>query len=330
MAQARPLYDNAADRRLFVVPDAWDPLQRAIERRLNVLLTGARGLGKTTLLRQIQLSLRDQNENVAFVDATAVRTVDELTMRIRDALTGRPAPVAEPVAALRSAFPHGEPPPGGASQLLYDQLASLERLEPTVVLVDASGGGEAVYALFGRLRDVLWQLPHTWVVAVDEHERQTALKPPADAFFDVIVDLEPMPTERLIALLERRDPDTEPRARAAIAAQATGNPRAAIRALNDAAINGRDSTGDLNGRAAVLDAANRLGRPHGMLMAELLDRGQASPSDEALQHALGISRARLTHLLRELREQGLVTAASERAAGPGRPKTIYSPAGNAV
>jgi energy-coupling factor transporter ATP-binding protein EcfA2 len=330
MPQGRPLYDNSADARLFVVPDVWDPLVRAIERKLNVLLTGGRGSGKTTLLRQAQLTLRKRADNVAFVDATTASSVVELVARIRDAVTGRPAPVADSVAVLQSVLPNPTPAPGGASQILYGQLMALESVPETVILVDASGSAQAVYGLFGRLRDVLWQLPHTWVLAVDDHEKSTALKPPADAFFDAIVDLNPMPTERLIHLLELREPESEPRLRAAIAANATGNPRAAIRALNDAVINDRDPLADMRGRSALLDSASQLGRPYRMLMAELLDRGQASPSDESLQKTLGLSRARLTQLLRELLENKLVSASTERPEGPGRPRTVYRPVGAGI
>jgi predicted ArsR family transcriptional regulator len=60
-------------------------------------------------------------------------------------------------------------------------------------------------------------------------------------------------------------------------------------------------------------------------MAELLDLGQASPSDDALQNRLGLTRGRITALLRELLDEGLVEAGRDRSSGPGRPKTIYRP-----
>ena len=324
VTQARPLYDNRADRRLFVEPNAWGPLMRAVTRGYNALLAGARGSGKTTLLRQAQLFLREQDQPVAFVDGTSASGVGDLVGRIRDALTGRPAPVSDSVALLKTAFADSSPPPGGHSQLLHGQLTALAAVPKTVVLVDASGSADAVYGLFGRLRDALWQLPHSWVVAVDDHERPTALKPPADAFFDVIIDVEPMSSEDLGRLLELREPDAASRTRDLVAS-AVGNPRAAIRALNDAVVYDREPLAGELGRAALLDAASRLGRPHRMVMAELLERGQASPSDRALQTALGLSRARITQLLRELLERGLVSAATERADGPGRPRTVYRP-----
>jgi hypothetical protein len=87
----RPLYDTAADGELFVMPPAWDPIVRAIDRGLNVMVTGSRGSGKTSLLRQLQRELRGRDTPVGFVDATAGVSAGKLAERIRDALTGRPA-----------------------------------------------------------------------------------------------------------------------------------------------------------------------------------------------------------------------------------------------
>lgn len=324
--QGRPLYDNDADARYFVVPPAWDALMRAIDRRLNVLITGKRGVGKTTLLRQAQLALRRDDEPVVFVDATAVDDAADFAARLRDALRGRPSPVAAGIASLRVAAGDPSPPPGGTSRAVYDDLAALEEAQPSIVLVDASGSAAAAYEIFGRMRDTLWQFEHRWVVAVDEEERVTVLKPPADAFFDTIITLDDLSTERLIQFIEKRDDTLSPRERMRIAAAASGNPRTALRALNRAIVHGLEPEEQWAERADALDRASHLGRPHAMLMAELLDLGQASPSDEALQNRLGLSRARITTLLRDLLDEGLVEAGVERPEGPGRPRTIYRPA----
>ena len=71
MLQARPLYDNEADARYFIEPQAAEPILRAIDGGLNAIVTGSRGAGKTTLLRQLQRRLR-ADRNVVFVDATAI------------------------------------------------------------------------------------------------------------------------------------------------------------------------------------------------------------------------------------------------------------------
>lgn len=309
MLNGRPLYDNLADRRYFVVPSVWDPLVRATRQGLNVLLAGERGSGKSTLLRRLQATLRDEGTAVAFVEAADVSSPLVLATRVRDALGAAP----------------GTPDGGETSQAFYALLDQIGEREATTILVDASGSSAAVYELFGRFRDALWRLPHRWVVAVDRHERDLALRPPADAFFDAVLEIEPMPVDALTELLRLREPDAPRASLANVAAGADGNPRLAIRALGDAAIHDRDPGEDLAAREDLLGRAARLGSTHRTVMAELMDRGEASPSDPGLQAAVGVSRARLTQVLRDLFEQRLVTATQNRASGQGRPRTLYRP-----
>lgn len=328
MLRGRPLYDTTADRPLFQVPTEWDPVVRALERHLNTMVIGPRGIGKTTLLRQLQATLRDRDERVVFVDATAVADALELARRIRDALRGRPSRLQEGMAAVAGTTLMGadpNPPAAGASRLLQTTVEQITQAEPSMVLVDASGSAEAVYGLFGRLRDALWQGEHTWLAAIDKHEQGTALKPPADAFFDTVIALKPFSTQELTELLTRRGADMPGSVLGTVAAGAEGNPRAAIRALNDALVYGIDPTEQFLARGVLLKRAAEIGRPHGMLMAELLDRGSASPSDEELQQRLGISRARLTQLFRDMYDHGLVVAGHSPIEGPGRPRTLYRP-----
>jgi DNA-binding MarR family transcriptional regulator/energy-coupling factor transporter ATP-binding protein EcfA2 len=329
--QGRPLYDTSADQRYFVVPQEWDRLARAIDHRNNVLISGPRGSGKTTLLRQMQHSMRSQHESVTFVDANAVGSALELAARARESVRGRP-PASDVLrtglaAAALTIGGDPTPPPGGASRALLNELESLGSAEETTILVDASGSGEAVYSLFGRMRDAIWQLPHHWVVAVDESERLSALKPPADAFFDSVLRLHPFRIEDIIELLRRRDllDEFDERSVREIATSANGNQRAALRIANEAVVSDRNPGEAMSARARLLERAALLGRPHGMLMAELLDIGQASPSDSTLQERLGLTRSRITRILRELLDEGLVETGIDKAEGPGRPKTIYRP-----
>jgi hypothetical protein len=179
------------------------------------------------------------------------------------------------------------------------------------------------------MRDVLWQQEHRWVVAIEEADRATALKPPADAFFDVVVILQPWSINELVELLARRAETNSPWPRDLLMAAATGangSPREALRVLSDALVHDRDASALFNARGRLLESAAALGRPAGMLMAELLNRGQASPSDADLQVTLGVTRSRLTQMLRQLLASELVTAETERADGPGRPRVVYRPA----
>ncbi len=331
MLQGRPLYDNPADAKYYVAPPEWDAVIRALDRGNNTLICGERGAGKTSLLRQVQLTLRSNGKRAVYVDATAVAEPLELVFRIRDALKGRPGIAqAAPGAVSRSlAQVTGEqsPPPGGVSRLLYDTLLGLgEEVEPTIVLLDATAAAQALYGVFGRMRDTVWQLHHSWVVAIDNDDRASALKPPADTFFDTVIELDALPLERLMAVLDNRTDELTPKLVSRIAADARGNPRAAIRAANNALVHGGDPADELSARTRLLDAAAQIGRPQGMLMAELLDLGQASPSDPTLLDRLGLTRARVSTLLQQLLEADLVESSVERSERPGRPRTVYRPA----
>jgi hypothetical protein len=326
----RPLYDNAADARYFVEPREWPTLTRAIDQRNNILMFGARGAGKTTLLRQLQRTLREARRSVAFVDGTAVESPGELILRVRDGVVGPTSPVesAQGASDVTSTFRRDRVAPAGASRALLRELALVGGVGPHIILLDGSGSGKAAYELFGRLRDALWQMPHQWLVAVDDSERITVTTPPADAFFDTALRLKERSDDELVELMRLRgsaDAITL-RSLTEIAASAHGNPRAALRAANDAVVSGRDPHVARSRRGRLLDAASEIGRPHGMLMAELLDLGQASASDDALQKRLGVSRGRLAALLGELFDAGLVVAGHDRPDRPGRPKTVYRPA----
>ncbi|MCA1688929.1 MAG: AAA family ATPase [Actinobacteria bacterium] len=320
---SRPLYDNLGDSRLFRSPPAWGPILRAGERHLNVAVVGPRGVGKTSLLRQLQLALREGSaERVTFVDATAVADVLELAARIRDAVIGGESARAE---GLRGAAA----PVGGASRELAALLREIGEADPSTILVDSSSSAAAVYGLFGRMRDVLWQQEHRWVVALEDTDRASALKPPADAFFDAVIPVDPWPADELVELLAQRAGSNGAWPRELLVSAATaanGSPRQALRALSDAVVHDRDPAVGLDERGRLVERAAEQGRPAGILMAELLDRGQASPSDGDLQRTLGVTRSRLTQLLRQLLAKDLVTVEDERPDGPGRPRVVYRPA----
>ena len=325
LLNGRPLYDNRADQGLFVIPSQWDEIVTGIDHELNLLVVGRRGSGKTTLLRQIELVLREQEEGVAFVDGTAVDDVLDLAARVRRAVgAGR-----SPLAGAAESLPAIADPPAdqiaGASQMLESHLRAVGNAPATTILLDASASPEAVYALFGRMRDVLWQQPHRWVVAIDETDRPTVLKPPADAFFDLVAEVG-WSTQQIGEILARRGAEEEGLGAdqlARAAAGAEGSPREAIRALGHAVVSGQDPAVFLEDRARLLDAASRIGRAPAMLMAELLDREQAGPSDEDLQNTLGVGRARLAQMFAKLQAADLVVSQQERANGPGRPRVVY-------
>jgi hypothetical protein len=326
--EGRPLYDNAADRKYFVAPDrAWRKLQTAARRGFNTLVVGPRGAGKTSLLRQLALDLRDGGPGLPpmFVDATAIENPMELIESVREALRGRPGVVQEMASQVSFAGSLiGPRPPGAASTYLVQRLREMAHDDPHLILVDASSSGSAAYQLFGRLRDELWQIPHKWVVAIDEDDYADVMKPPADAFFDVVVALPGLSDDELAQMLKLRGAGLTQPVRRKIAAASDGNPRAALQSARQAVVESIDPMDVLERQVRLETAASALGRAHSMLMAELQSMGTASASDAALLKRLGWTRERATQVFGDLEDHGLVVASQERQPR-GRPRKVYRP-----
>jgi len=327
MLQGRPLLATAADAQLFVDRDEeLAQLERSVGRSFNVALHGERGVGKSSLLHQLELRQR-ASRRVAYVEATGVNDLAELVDQVRTAVQGPTVALQDAIHQSSSVSPSATvlSHPGVASSRLTDQVRSLSSADPTLVLVDASGSPEAAYGLFGRLRDELWQLDHRWVVAIDELDWPHLQRPPADAFFDITFDLRPLEAAQLVKLLARRDPGLNKLALVQIAEHSNGNPRRALEMARLAVVEDRPIDEIFNARGMRELAAARLGRPTSMLLAELENsRGPLSPSDEALLQRLGWTRERAGQVFRELEEARIVDSTQERQAR-GRPRKLYFP-----
>jgi DNA-binding transcriptional ArsR family regulator len=186
--------------------------------------------------------------------------------------------------------------------------------DPRTILLDNVDPGFA-QLLFGRFRDVLWQFPHRWVVAGDLDRRTQYLEQPADAFFDVIVELEELSTQDGIELLRRRAEAAGDLAEAsrlrelapAIAdAVPERTPGRVLGAARLALLGGSlGDAGELQQRAAAL------GRSAALLFAEVEALGPVHAGDQRLLRRLGYTRPRIVQLLKELEEGGLVVARPE-------------------
>jgi hypothetical protein len=196
---------------------------------------------------------------------------------------------------------------------------------PRLVLVDGLSAPVA-HAVFGQLRDELWSLPYTWVVACADTDEAAFLRPPADAFFDTVVRLPPLPADAVRDLLRRRITEAELPADAVTTAVelADGNPRRALDAARRLALEPEGAPDLRRERAGRARALGALGRPAAMLMAELEASGGASASDPALLARLGWTRARAAQVLGLLADAGLVQPVDVRN-GPGRPRRVYRP-----
>jgi hypothetical protein len=339
--QGRPLLATAADARLFVDrEEQLAQLERSVRRGFNIAIHGDRGAGKTSLLHFVEYRERALRR-LAFVDATGLDDVSELVERVQAAVLGRvvrsfdarfEAPFADRGGSSTSASPADRArvtPIGGLAQgtaatWLVDQVRSLGEAESTFVLVDASGAPEAAYGLFGRLRDELWQLEHRWIVAVDTRDWPHLQRPPADAFFDITIEIPPLDEVPLQNLLALRESGLQKPELSQIAAESGGNPRHALELVRQAIVRERPVEDMLMTRALREQAASRLGRPHSMLLAELEASSPLSPSDEQLLERMAWTRERAGQVFRDLEEAGIVGFTEERQPR-GRPRKLYFP-----
>lgn len=322
----RPLIDTAADSRLYAPRHEHRVLKKDAEQRLNVLVTGPRGSGKTTLLRQVLLDLRNDDHPAVFIDGKLATDAFSFLSLIRSQL-GEAPNLPQAFRERYSLVFTPRPNLGDANALLdlIDSMRSpVEGPERTTLLVDGLPSPEVAHALFGRLRDELWQLPFNWIVAADERERAALMEPPADAFFDRRITLGPMTPQEQLSLLEQRMPMTNRGGLKSLTDASEGNPRLLLALARDTFEGGHGIEDLLANRVWREKAASNLSRPASMLLAELENMGSASASDEELLKRLGWTRPRATQVFRELEDAELVTSREVKGHG-GRPRKVYQP-----
>lgn len=312
MFTKRPLLDTVADQALFVADDSRRKAKQAAFQHRNTLVVGESGSGKTSLLYQIRASANATNSGLlVLVDARLAPDARSLVDLI-----------------LASADEAGwvEPAPAPDPDDLFGPVTQLRRLQEVkerdlVVLLDDPDANQA-RILFGRYRDELWQLPIWFTVAVTPTVHKQALKqPPADAFFDAVIELQPLSVDDGFELLRLRKhggelPEHIPWPTAPL------QPRALLLDAEAGPLAPRQNAAL---QADLIEAAEEAaGRQGAMLLAEIWGRGAVSASDEALQRSLGLSRARLVQLLRELERAEILTAFPQPTPGStGRPRTMY-------
>jgi hypothetical protein len=318
----RPLLDTKADVDLFVDRAAQlAALDGAVEARLNVLLLGDRGMGKTSLLRRLAFELRAAGRPHLFVDGAVTGDVAELLELVRAGVDSPGGPDGRPFVSLWNGAPIEDT--GRLLRTLDEIQRSLDGSARTVLL-DGAPSGRAAHTLFGRLRDELWQLPLSWVVAADADLRAEYLRPPADAFFDVVVLLDPLsPVHAREALRTRLGARalSKDQVEEAVAASG-GNPRRLLAAARDI-LAGTRTAGRSSRRLELDRKLATLGRPAAMLVAELESLGRASASDDQLLNRLGWTRGRASQVFGQLEEAGIVTSSPLRGERGGRPRKVY-------
>ena len=312
----RPLMATARDAPLFVDREQeMKAVEEAVSASLNVLLLGARGSGKTTLLRRLARRLERRGSRAVFVEGSLATSPSELLGLIH-------ARISPEAGARRADGVAGE------SQLLLDEIGALaadvrgdERRH--VVLLDEVSSPDIVHTVFGRLRDEMWQLPITWIVAGDPRDRANYLRPPADAFFSRVLTLDALDEKAALKLLRARisQEQASDGLLRAIVAESSRFPRDLIRVATDVIVGGAKPEQLASSRAKRDKVLDALGEPAQRVVGELEVSGPASASDAAFLSRLGFGRSRAVQIFRELERMGIVEASIEHTGQ--RPRKVY-------
>jgi hypothetical protein len=322
------LLGTAADRALFVDrASERKRLETAIGTRTNTLVLGERGVGKTSLLRTVASELQ-KTANPIWVEGRLANDPVELLSLVRYRIDPQEKlDYGASVARGLAAFQYRRPP---QSQQLLELVSDLEktarrRKVQWTIFLDELASAETAHVLFGRLRDELWQLPLTWIVAANTADQATLLRPPADAFFPNVMKLEPLDQKDALVLLRKRIPPRQARDSLLkqIVAEARGNPRRLLTLATEGLVEGRDIEVTSNAHARRTKAIAELGEAAQRVADELEANGPASASDEEFLSRLGMKRSRAAQILAELERAGIASGMTERVEGR-RPRKIYA------
>jgi hypothetical protein len=305
----RPLLATAADQRRYVpASPRGDARDEALKHR-NTLVVGTAGSGKTSLLAHIAFAARESAQPCLVVSA-------QLVDHSRDLVDLLCVQAEDEEWIEKAELPSRHDPLGPARQIRRLRDAP----EGALVLID-DPTTEQARTLFGQLRDELWQTPLSFVVATSPAVAQALRQPPADAFFNVELELRPFDFDDAVKLLSHL--------RAAGAELAIDQPpsyplqpRALVAIAEGDEVQVRldpDLEHELSERASAA-----AGPTAAMLLAEIWNRGAVSASDAELQRSFGVSRSRLTELLRALAEADVLESYPDPGEGrTGRPRTLY-------
>lgn len=308
-------------------------MTRSARLGLNTIVFGARGSGKTSLLRHATWSLRTGQRDergggapeawrIVHVTAADVEDPDQLLHRLVRRVTGDSVAAGsthrDPLVLLERLGAALAPSPG------------VENDSPRTVVVLDDLPALLGRALFGALRDELWRLDVTWVVACADTEVDALLLPPVDAFFETVIPLGGLDVDSAIALVLRRLVAAD-QATGKVSEQdlrqlaeiSKGNPRRLIDQVRAVLVDGTPVPALLSQLETRYTRLDLVSRGAAMLAAELDSLGAVSPSDPQLQHRMGVSRPRLVRLFGELKEAGLAEETAAAPAGPGRPRVLY-------
>lgn len=334
----RPLLDNRVDAEMFVGREVeLSAIAAALMAGLNVVVAGDPGIGKTSLLRTLMYRGRTTGRTrqpslvgdfgFTYVRAEGVTTARELLLCVVGEVLGAAGDPEDTSAALLARLAQARQDRVDSTRERWEAQspgASDGAVLTSVIIVDDVTAA-AGHALFGRMRDELWNLGYVWIVSVRTAERGGLLLPPADAFFDRQINLGPLDTATVNELVARRTGAPADGWPARIRDAVGGNPRRILDVVRDVVSHpGSTTYQDALDATGQRDAAiHALGRPESMLAAELATLGAASASDDALLDRLGWTRGRAVQVLSTLEKAGLVRSEEAHTGKQGRPRKIY-------
>jgi energy-coupling factor transporter ATP-binding protein EcfA2 len=331
----QPLAQSRADQRRFVDRTReTNAILRTVVAYQPVLLLGERGSGRTSLLNHVAwlLAREEEPRDTVLISGELARDAAQLL----GVLVARLQRLAEPgssrarwIEDLRAlSMPDG--PFGQVARpailmelvdLLGERLGALQR--PVCLMVDGIAPTVA-HGVFGTLRNELWTLEGaSWVVAGDSVAEPLYLQPPADAFFERTVKLDPIIAADAAKLLRAHAPElTDAEIERAIAV-AAGNPRRLLRAATDIHT-GVAPAGAATGELAQ-QAAGLAGPLAGALVDYLAAHGPAAASDGTMLSQIGASRQRASQLMHRLESAGLLETIEQHEPGRrGRPSRRFA------
>lgn len=197
-----------------------------------------------------------------------------------------------------------------------------------VFIVDELVDSTVAHTIFGRMRDELWQLGATWIVAGRSNDKSILLGPPADAFFESALDLRPFSpsdSEALILTRCRAEgvSDLPSDQIAHLVGLARGYPLLLLLLLREVLAGTPLSA--LEERQQRLSALLGAVSPPARRLAEVirLRREPARATDPELQEEMGWSVSRMRQVLTELERAGVLELVDAPSGRPGRPSKAY-------
>lgn len=325
----RPLLPTHANQRRFVGrAEEVKRTVRAVAAAQNVLVLGDPGGGRSSLLNRVSYLLEREHgvEPIVVVGEAATdaaQLLGVLVARVRRRAADRATRTAWLQDLRALSLPDGPFGPVVAPALLMElvdllaeAVAQWER--PVCLMVDGLSP-DVAHAVFGTLRNELWAIADaTWVLSGDKADGPRYTEPPADAFFAVTVDIGPLTDDEARRLVAVHGEAVADGRLGEVVAAGAGNPRHLLRAAADARA-GLPIDGAAD--AARRDRAEALAGPLARRLVDYLaERGPTSASDPIMLRRLGASRQRVSELMHQLQDAGLLESSEQRRPGQaGRP-----------